>query len=113
MVLTNCIRFTATAAGKFGQRELLCNIRSLATATVASTPSTNSTSSPSGWEQPRRQHASYGKMSGWQIHAYGVPQEEIQFSDGIKMPILKSPTQLLVRVKAASVNPIDVAMISK
>uniref|UniRef100_A0A182WH70 RRM domain-containing protein n=1 Tax=Anopheles minimus TaxID=112268 RepID=A0A182WH70_9DIPT len=94
-------------AGKFGQRDLLGNFRNLSTATVTSAPQSSSTQ-----EQQRRQHASYGKMSGWQIHAYGVPQEEIQFNDGIKMPILRSPTQLLVKVKASSVNPIDVAMIN-
>uniref|UniRef100_A0A182LVT1 Enoyl reductase (ER) domain-containing protein n=1 Tax=Anopheles culicifacies TaxID=139723 RepID=A0A182LVT1_9DIPT len=111
MVLAKCVRFTASAAGKFGQRDLLGNFRNLTTATFTSTSQSSSTSAPSH-EQQRRQHASYGKMSGWQIHAYGVPQEEIQFSDGIKMPILRSPTQLLVKVKASSVNPIDVAMIN-
>uniref|UniRef100_A0A182QIS5 Enoyl reductase (ER) domain-containing protein n=1 Tax=Anopheles farauti TaxID=69004 RepID=A0A182QIS5_9DIPT len=109
MVLAKCVRLTA-AASRCSQ----VIFRNLATATVASTPSSPSTgTSNSGREHQRRQHASsYGKMSGWQIHSYGVPQEEIQFSEGIKMPVLKSPTQLLVKVKASSVNPIDVAMIN-
>ncbi|EAT47729.1 AAEL001183-PA [Aedes aegypti] len=50
------------------------------------------------------------KMCGWQIHSYGS-LEEVQFSDNLKMPVLTSPNQLLVKVTAASVNPIDVAMI--
>lgn len=106
MVLIKCVRLTAAAASRCGT----VNIRNLATATVASTPSTPTGTSSA---RERRGHAAHGKMSGWQIHSYGVPQEEIQFSEGIKMPILKSPTQLLVKVKASSVNPIDVAMISE
>ncbi|ETN62474.1 zinc binding dehydrogenase [Anopheles darlingi] len=91
MVLTRCILLSASAA-KLGDLAL-CSVRGLTTATATA-------------------NACYGKMSGWQIHSYGNPQEEVQFSDGIKMPTLKSPTQLLVKVKAASVNPIDVAMIN-
>lgn len=52
------------------------------------------------------------KMSGWQIHSYGA-LDEIQYSDSLKMPVLRSPNQVLVKVTASSVNPIDVAMISK
>lgn len=51
-------------------------------------------------------------MSGWQIHSYGA-LDEIQYSDSLKMPVLRSPNQVLVKVTASSVNPIDVAMISK
>uniref|UniRef100_A0A240PJX7 Uncharacterized protein n=1 Tax=Anopheles atroparvus TaxID=41427 RepID=A0A240PJX7_ANOAO len=106
MVLAGtCIRLTA--AVRLGSRDIPYTIRSLATATVAS----SSHESSSKHEQQRR-HSSCRKMSGWQIHSYGAPEEEIQFSEGIKMPILKSPTQLLVKVKASSVNPIDVAMIN-
>uniref|UniRef100_A0A8D8EAF9 Reticulon-4-interacting protein 1, mitochondrial n=1 Tax=Culex pipiens TaxID=7175 RepID=A0A8D8EAF9_CULPI len=50
------------------------------------------------------------KMSGWQIHSYGA-LDEIQYSDSLKMPVLRSPNQVLVKVTASSVNPIDVAMI--
>nr|XP_029714835.1 reticulon-4-interacting protein 1 homolog, mitochondrial [Aedes albopictus] len=50
------------------------------------------------------------KMCGWQIHSYGS-LEEVQFSDNLKMPVLTSPNQVLVKVTASSVNPIDVAMI--
>ncbi|XP_055591640.1 reticulon-4-interacting protein 1 homolog, mitochondrial isoform X2 [Uranotaenia lowii] len=50
------------------------------------------------------------RMNGWQIHSYGA-LDEVEFSDSIKMPVLSSPNQLLVKIEAASVNPIDVAMI--
>ncbi|XP_055644316.1 reticulon-4-interacting protein 1, mitochondrial [Toxorhynchites rutilus septentrionalis] len=50
------------------------------------------------------------KMCGWQIQSYGS-LDEVEHSDGLKMPVLTSPHQLLVKVTATSVNPIDVAMI--
>uniref|UniRef100_A0A1B0D271 Uncharacterized protein n=1 Tax=Phlebotomus papatasi TaxID=29031 RepID=A0A1B0D271_PHLPP len=50
------------------------------------------------------------KMSGWQIHSYG-DLDEVQFSDNIRIPQVKLGTEVMVRVKAASINPIDVAMI--
>ncbi|XP_053694204.1 reticulon-4-interacting protein 1 homolog, mitochondrial [Sabethes cyaneus] len=50
------------------------------------------------------------KMCGWQIHSYGS-LDEVEYSENVKMPVLTSPNQLLVKVTAASVNPIDVAMI--
>lgn len=52
------------------------------------------------------------KMFGWQIHSYG-DLDEVQFSDNIRIPQVRLGTEVMVRVKAASVNPIDVAMISK
>ena len=47
---------------------------------------------------------------GYQIHSYGS-LDEVQFTDKIKQPVIRSPTELLVKVDASSVNPIDVAMI--
>lgn len=52
------------------------------------------------------------KMSGWQIHEYG-DVDILQFNNNIKMPMVKSPNEVLVKVSATSVNPIDVAMMSK
>lgn len=48
--------------------------------------------------------------TGWQIHSYGE-LEEVQFSK-IRKPIIKSPKELLVKIHASSVNPIDIAMVS-
>ncbi|XP_058059391.1 reticulon-4-interacting protein 1 homolog, mitochondrial [Anopheles bellator] len=103
MVLTWCARWIT----KYGNpRDITGTFRCLATSTVPSA----STAAPTHEQQ--RRHASHGRMSGWEINAYGSPQEEVQFNGGIRIPTLKSPTQLLVKVKAASVNPIDVAMIA-
>lgn len=52
---------------------------------------------------------SFGRMTGWQIHAYGGI-DEIQFNEKLKQPVVTSPTELLIKVSASSVNPIDVAM---
>ena len=49
------------------------------------------------------------KMQGWQIHAYG-DLDELQLDQNIKIPALTHPTEVLVKVLASSVNPIDIAM---
>ena len=49
------------------------------------------------------------KMKGWQIHEYGGV-DALQFNHHIKMPILKNPNEVLVRVQTTSVNPIDINM---
>ncbi|XP_070492371.1 reticulon-4-interacting protein 1 homolog, mitochondrial-like [Chironomus tepperi] len=54
---------------------------------------------------------SYPRMSGWQIHSYGE-LDEVQFSKSLKKPFIRSPKELLVKVDASSVNPLDVQMIS-
>lgn len=50
------------------------------------------------------------KMNGWQIHSYS---DGIQFSDKIKIPTIKDSNELLVKVSATSINPIDVAMVGE
>lgn len=50
-----------------------------------------------------------GKMKGWQIHEYGGV-ELLQYNEHIKIPTINNPTEVLVEIRAASVNPIDVAM---
>ena len=56
---------------------------------------------------------SVNRMSGWQIHSYSDNIEDLQLSDNLKKPFIRRPTELLVKVHASSVNPIDVAMMSK
>lgn len=48
------------------------------------------------------------KMQAWQIHSYNG-LEDLRLSNAT-MPIIMQPTDVLVKVEAASVNPIDVAM---
>lgn len=45
-------------------------------------------------------------MKAWQVHSYG---EDLQCCC-IRHPIITKPSQLLVQIVAASVNPIDVEM---
>ncbi|XP_076646747.1 NAD(P)H oxidoreductase RTN4IP1, mitochondrial [Halictus rubicundus] len=48
------------------------------------------------------------KMQAWQIHSYGG-LEELKLSN-VRIPIIARPTDVLVKVEASSVNPIDIAM---
>ncbi|KAF7385313.1 hypothetical protein V1477_000809 [Vespula maculifrons] len=49
------------------------------------------------------------KMLAWQIHSYG-DLNELKVSN-VRIPIITNPTEVLIKVQAASVNPIDIAMI--
>lgn len=55
----------------------------------------------------------HNRMSGWQIHNYSDSVSELQNSDNLKKPHIRKPNQLLVKILASSVNPIDVAMMSE
>ncbi|XP_043264004.1 reticulon-4-interacting protein 1 homolog, mitochondrial [Colletes gigas] len=48
------------------------------------------------------------KMQAWQIHSYGG-LEELKLSN-IRIPVIGRPTDVLIKVQASSVNPIDIAM---
>lgn len=48
------------------------------------------------------------KMKSWQIHQYGSI-EELQLGQ-TRLPIITHPDQVIIKVSAASVNPIDTAM---
>ncbi|XP_015603922.1 reticulon-4-interacting protein 1, mitochondrial isoform X2 [Cephus cinctus] len=48
------------------------------------------------------------KMQAWQIHSYGN-LDELKLST-VRMPVITKPTEVLIKVEASSVNPIDVAM---
>lgn len=52
------------------------------------------------------------RMKGTSIHNYG-DLNELQFSNTIRKPIIQKPNEVLVKVLASSVNPLDVAMIGK
>ena len=51
------------------------------------------------------------KMQAWQIHCYGGI-EELKLST-TRMPVISRPTDVLIKVDAASVNPFDLSLISK
>ncbi len=48
-------------------------------------------------------------MKSWQMHSYGGPAE-LQLSTRERIPTLNGPDEVLVKIHAASVNPIDLAM---
>lgn len=56
---------------------------------------------------------SHGRMSGWQIHSYSDNISDLQQSENLKRPYIRKPSEMLVKVLASSVNPIDVAMMSE
>lgn len=48
-------------------------------------------------------------MSGWEIHEYdGI--NALKFNESIKLPTIKSKTDVLVEVIATSINPLDQLM---
>lgn len=51
------------------------------------------------------------KIKSWQIHSYG-DLNEMQLNT-CRLPVIKSPREVLVEVRAASVNPIDLFMLGK
>ncbi|CAH2039955.1 unnamed protein product, partial [Iphiclides podalirius] len=53
--------------------------------------------------------AGAARMAAWRAHCYGPPAE-LRLEEA-RVPPLRAPDQLLVRVHAASINPIDVAML--
>lgn len=48
------------------------------------------------------------KMQAWQIHSYGG-LDDLKLSD-VRIPIIKRPNDVLIKVQATSVNPIDLAI---
>ncbi|KAG8237212.1 hypothetical protein J437_LFUL016049 [Ladona fulva] len=54
-------------------------------------------------------HGTQERMLAWQIHSYGGI-EELVLSNSVRIPAITSPENILVKVSASSVNPMDVAM---
>ena len=48
-------------------------------------------------------------MSAWQLHKYGG-NEQLGLTNTARIPPILNPQDVLIKVHAASVNPIDVAM---
>lgn len=46
------------------------------------------------------------RMNGWQIFEYGGI-DSLKFSDNIKLPVIRNPTDVLIEVYVTSVNPLD------
>lgn len=48
-------------------------------------------------------------MSAWVIDQYGT-NEVLKYTEEIPMPIVSSPSEVMIKVHAASLNPLDVSM---
>lgn len=51
-------------------------------------------------------------MSAWLLDQYGS-NEELKFSEEIPAPTVSSPNDVMVKVHASSLNPLDIAMRGK
>jgi hypothetical protein len=51
-----------------------------------------------------------GRMAAWRTHAYGAAELRLEAA---RVPPLRAPDHVLVRVHAASINPLDVAMLGQ
>lgn len=49
-------------------------------------------------------------MQAWQVFEYGSP-DKLHLNTAAKIPIIRSPLDILVKVHAASINPLDVRML--
>ena len=47
------------------------------------------------------------RMTAWTIYYYGDNQQ-FTLSDSVQMPILRSPKDVLIKIVASSLNPIDI-----
>lgn len=46
-------------------------------------------------------------MRSWELHSYGGPSD-LQLTTAARVPVIRNPKDVIVNVKASSVNPIDV-----
>lgn len=51
-------------------------------------------------------------MSAWVINQYGT-NEVLKYSEEIPVPSVRSPSDVMIKVHAASLNPIDTSMRGK
>lgn len=52
------------------------------------------------------------RMVGWELHEYGN-SDVLQLHNNLRVPKIEDPKELIVKVTASSVNPIDLAMRGK
>lgn len=61
--------------------------------------------------QPSVKENNKHKIKSWQVHSYGG-LDELQLTLS-RRPIIRNPNDVIVKVTASSVNPIDVAMLCR
>lgn len=52
-------------------------------------------------------------MTAWQIDSYASFEDSAVLNEKAELPVSLGPKEVLVRVRASSVNPIDVLMAGK
>lgn len=50
-----------------------------------------------------------GTMTAWQLTNYG-DETNLRMTENLEVPLVTDPNQILVKISAASVNPLDVEM---
>ncbi len=74
--------------------------RSIYTAIKSISESSSSYSLPST-------KTSSGRMQAWIIYYYGDNQQ-FTLSDSVQMPIILSPKDVIIKISASSINPVDI-----
>lgn len=69
-------------------------------------------SRPESYQNHNHMKATPGRMLTWSIHNYTGDFDEIVQTE-VNKPTIGSPTEIVLKITASSVNPIDVAMMSK
>lgn len=49
-------------------------------------------------------------MSAWRIHSFSGGVDQLKLNESTKIPTITRPNDVLIQVKAASVNPLDAQM---
>lgn len=50
------------------------------------------------------------RMSGWELHQFGDFSQVLEYHNNLRVPKIEESKEIIVRVRASSVNPLDVAM---
>ncbi|KAK3768156.1 hypothetical protein RRG08_010826 [Elysia crispata] len=61
------------------------------------------------WHYVQRRSYSATAMSAWQVHEYGG-LDQLSLSTTARAATIKHPTEMLIKVHAASINPLDIRM---
>lgn len=69
-------------------------------------------SHPESLQNHNHLKAAPGRMITWSIHNYTGDFDEIVQTE-VNKPTISSPSEVVLKITASSVNPIDVAMMSK
>lgn len=98
----------------------MCSVRAMASTRLlrllnAKAAASTKTLAKAGWSVCFRRNVCSSPsrlqscMSAWVIDQYGT-NEVLKYTEEIPMPIVSSPSEVMIKVHAASLNPLDVSM---